>query len=718
MKLLNDTDETSRRFGRSMTLLEFLNLYGDSIKAKVGKEVPPVFDDTKKMPQNWVDIVSEIPITLESYQLKAIFTAVSGNLQHFKKMFLDGECGTGKTCVSIIYSYLLYRLGKINTVLIVVPPHLVEKWKREINFFVGFSGAVIVDASGHSALENLSNLKHSGKHGKLTYVITTSTRIRDGEIYRPAFSVRKGLFSCSSCGDFIREGNISTSLFRFLKSAVLKQHSECFDTKGNLINISEEQNDRNISFWSKTFCPICNEALFQYKTFYNSEMNLETKVIARLKKMKIRSDLMDNLIDILGINEIDRRMNKSIHGFIKFLQKTGYLSIELNQEELQSIIENETGKARLWPLSYYITKQMRKFFDLCIVDECHEYGTDSGRGYAARKISASCKYVLAMSATLFNGYADNNDKLLALIDPRQNGPYKMNFKEYGGHKLRKHQNGIVQKSKYPSLSPHLPLFFAEHSIMMRYIDADKKMPELYQKMIEIPLSAPMKEVYERLIYWGNYTNKNTFFSKVNNMSIDQARATYLSTCWMEFDIRDDAGNTSLLLPQIYDMNETPKEEKIIELVNEALYNDEKVLIYSPYVNKRPQLKRLETVLKRRHISCSVLDQKTATAKNRERYLQEQVKKTDVLITNPELVKTGLDLIEYTTIIFADIPVNSCTIMQALYRSKRLIQENDVKVYYLTYTGCQEYDKTKSTAEKIKAMFSFGGTPPEELRSYF
>nr|WP_231893238.1 hypothetical protein [Vibrio scophthalmi] len=73
--------------------------------------------------------------------------------------------------------------------------------------------------------------------------------------------------------------------------------------------------------------------------------------------------------------------------------------------------------------------------------------------------------------------------------------------------------------------------------------------------------------------------------------------------------------------------------------------------------------------------------------DREDWILEQVDRgIEVLITNPELVKTGLDLLEFPSIVFTNTGYNVYTLMQAARRSWRIGQKNDVDVNFLGYQG--------------------------------
>ena len=98
---------------------------------------------------------------------------------------------------------------------------------------------------------------------------------------------------------------------------------------------------------------------------------------------------------------------------------------------------------------------------------------------------------------------------------------------------------------------------------------------------------------------------------------------------------------------------------------------------------------------------------------REDWIADRVERgIDVLITNPELVKTGLDLLAFPTIYFAQTGYNVYTVAQAARRSWRIGQKEAVKVYYACYNGSAQTECLELMAKKIKAAHSTQGVMPE------
>ena len=101
------------------------------------------------------------------------------------------------------------------------------------------------------------------------------------------------------------------------------------------------------------------------------------------------------------------------------------------------------------------------------------------------------------------------------------------------------------------------------------------------------------------------------------------------------------------------------------------------------------------------------------AAQREDWVADQVERgIDVLVTNPELVKTGLDLLEFPTIVFMQSGFNVYTLMQAARRSWRIGQKHPVKVVFLGYSGSSQVECLRLMAKKIAVTQSTSGDMPD------
>ncbi|GAH11493.1 unnamed protein product, partial [marine sediment metagenome] len=116
----------------------------------------------------------------------------------------------------------------------------------------------------------------------------------------------------------------------------------------------------------------------------------------------------------------------------------------------------------------------------------------------------------------------------------------------------------------------------------------------------------------------------------------------------------------------------PKEQRLLELIKTEKAAGRRVLVYCTHTKRRDVTQRLLSIFTSNGLSAEILKQSIASEK-REVWIQEHTGSLDVLITNPKLVQTGLDLVQFPTIIFFEIEYSVYTLRQASRRSWRIGQ---------------------------------------------
>jgi SNF2 family DNA or RNA helicase len=156
----------------------------------------------------------------------------------------------------------------------------------------------------------------------------------------------------------------------------------------------------------------------------------------------------------------------------------------------------------------------------------------------------------------------------------------------------------------------------------------------------------------------------------------------------------------------------PKERELIDICREEKAAGRKVLVYSVYTGTRDTTSRLKVLLEQEGFKVAVL-RASVDASRREDWIAEQLDRgIDVLITNPELVKTGLDLLEFPTIVFMQSGYNVYSLQQAARRSWRIGQKQPVRVIYLGYAATSQITCLGLMAKKITVSQSTSGDVPE------
>ena len=86
---------------------------------------------------------------------------------------------------------------------------------------------------------------------------------------------------------------------------------------------------------------------------------------------------------------------------------------------------------------------------------------------------------------------------------------------------------------------------------------------------------------------------------------------------------------------------------------------------------------------------------------------------DVLICHPRLVQTGLDLIDFPTIVWDETDYSVYVVRQASRRSWRIGQTRPVKVVFMSYRNTLQADALKLVAKKMQSSLAVEGELPED-----
>jgi len=113
--------------------------------------------------------------------------------------------------------------------------------------------------------------------------------------------------------------------------------------------------------------------------------------------------------------------------------------------------------------------------------------------------------------------------------------------------------------------------------------------------------------------------------------------------------------------------------------------------------------RIVRILGRAGLRADVLKASVGT-QVREEWLRHRVGKgmIDVLITNPKLVETGLDLIDFQTTVWFEMEYSVYLMMQASRRTWRIGQTQDVDVHFAVYRDSMEHRAASLVGQKLAA----------------
>jgi hypothetical protein len=143
----------------------------------------------------------------------------------------------------------------------------------------------------------------------------------------------------------------------------------------------------------------------------------------------------------------------------------------------------------------------------------------------------------------------------------------------------------------------------------------------------------------------------------------------------------------------------PKEEWLVRFCQNEMARGRRVMVFVRLTGKRDIQERLENVLSTSGLRTSVL-RRNVPPRRRDSWLRKQA--PDVLITNPRLVETGLNLVGFATVVFAQPDLSLYVCWQSARRTWRPGQLRDVRVVYVAYEDSQEQNAVGLIGEKQAA----------------
>jgi superfamily II DNA or RNA helicase len=620
-------------------LPEFLSAFDDAIAEAVVRTYPPIYDaETRRTCGFDLRRLLRQPLGAQADAIRA--TALS--LQRQRATIVVGEMGTGKSLCAAAAAYL----AGCRRVFLICPPHLVRKWKREIERTVPGARVAIV-----RTVRDLERARHLG--GPVHFVVCSREQAKLGYRWRAAVVTR------------IVRGPDGPA--RGERGAFARLHCcpSCFapivDEEGVPLEWADlEQRKRR--------CAGCGGALWQ---------------------------------------------------------------------------ADRDGPRRV-PLADYVLRRMRGHFDLLIVDEVHEAkGRGTAQGLAGAALAEACARTLVLTGTLLGGYASNLFHLLyrfgAIKGEFGHGDEAKWVARYGylarvtkrdpdarlddgrQSKRRSYPTRVVEK---PGVTPAILFHLLGNTVFLRLRDVAGHLPDYQERVRLIPLdegadpdgpsqagcyrrlSADLRAAVQRELGAGSKRLLGGYL---------QALLAFPDACTREETVLDPrTGEVLAHAPALPDDRVYPKERALIDLVQGERGRGRRVLVYATHTNLRDVTPRLRSVLERAGARVAVLKADTVPAERREEWVAARVREgLDVLVTNPRLVQTGLDLIDFPSVVWAEVDYSVYVLRQASRRSWRIGQRHPVEVTFLTYAGTLQAEALGLVAAKTRASLAVEGELPEE-----
>ena len=179
-----------------------------------------------------------------------------------------------------------------------------------------------------------------------------------------------------------------------------------------------------------------------------------------------------------------------------------------------------------------------------------------------------------------------------------------------------------------------------------------------------------------------------------------------------FDPR--SGDIIVQVPPLSEERLYPKEKALIDMVAAERMEGRRVLVYATHTGTRDITERMDDMLTRHGFRVAVMKADAVAPERREAWVADRVKQgIDVMICHPRLVQTGLDLIDFPTIVWDETDYSVYVMRQASRRSWRIGQTRPVKVVFMSYRNTLQADALKLVAKKLQSSLAVEGELPED-----
>jgi len=629
---------------QAISLKDFLNDYGESMAEKVITELTVIHDPAKDDEIATAEILGTMKKLPFPSQAEIIKACCKSLLSGNKAAYTVCEMGTGKTLMAIAAALVLYKQRGIKRVLVICPPHLVLKWIAEIND--SLPEAKAYNYNGKGVITKLETLRRQPRPARLEFYVMGRERAKTGFLWRPAVATRRAKYFCPKCGQ------------------------ELLDKDGYPIPVFEK----------------------------NTQGRYKKRHACSNRIWKWRFD-----------PETDRRH---------------LIPVICNEQLWQPDITNKNYR-KANPAKF-IKVKMKGFFDLLVVDEIHQFKNESGQGYAFGALVCACKYVLCLTGTLAGGYASDVYHLLfrthpqlMIADKNKWGNPRAFIERYGvlekittvreedGSTTMAKKRTIVKEK--PGISPLLlGKMLLSNAVFMRLSDCMEHLQPYEEDVIELAMHPQMAEYYREFEATLKDALKEALAKGDNSLmgAYLHALLSYPERIYQGITVRHP--HTKELVaygPPLEE--EMPKEQELISIIRQELAERRKVLVYIQNSDTTDISPRLVRMMEEERISVKVL--RSGDTEGRAKIIDNWVKNgMDVLITNPKKVEVGMDLLDFPSIIFYQIPMSTYTLRQASRRSWRIPQKKPVKVFFLAYSGTMQTRLMKLMADKLTTSLAIEG----------
>jgi hypothetical protein len=348
-------------------------------------------------------------------------------------------------------------------------------------------------------------------------------------------------------------------------------------------------------------------------------------------------------------------------------------------------------------------------------------GQSSDQGYAFGALVRTCARTLALTGTIYGGKSTSLFYLLHRLSPAVRAEFKWTEGQkwaerfgvlervtveseaddgYGHYSGKRRTRTYVRE--LPGVSPELVTRLLDSAVFLGLPDLGFPLPGYVEIPHELELSAEMRTEYRMLEEffqqrgWRGMREDPSLFSQ-----LIQTMLGWPNGCFRQETLIDKNGQVAYAIPALDAKTLYPKEEWLINLAQEQRDRGRRMIVFCRQTGTRDITARLASLLENAGLRAAVLKASIDTQK-REEWLKQHTAQVDVLLVNPKIVDTGLDLVGFQSICWYESEYSLYVLMQATRRIYRVGQVNDVEIHFPVYRNTLEHRAVSLAGQKWAA----------------
>ena len=642
----------------------YLNTFAPELAEKINQQFKPLHIPEEGKWDSRLRFLKREPFEAQAHVIMGAVKA----LKETSSVNVVGEMGTGKSFIGASIPYVASH--KPCRAVIVCPGHLVRKWQREIEKTIPSSKGIII-----RSFKDLLQFRNAGKADAYEYYIISKDRAKLGYCWESAVVSKRKLY----------------------------------------------RSDGETLVYNACLCPVCGDEQTD-----DDGIPIPRSSFARKKR--------------------------SCAGCKSMLWQA------------------DSSRIRRFSPAEFIKKYFKGFFDYAIFDEVHELkGGSTAQGNVMGMLASVAGKTITLTGTLMGGYADDIFYLLYRTTPGlmqaegfQWGETQKWLENFGvlervtKVRLDGSDNAMSRGSKRnesvrrkPGISPLVySKFLLGNSVFVQLEDMSEELPDLIEEVVPVDMSQELEQAYncvsaaledrvrKDLAACGNskllgtylmstlaYPDKPFDFGPIihpdakarmgDDFFILPASEQMKRVKQLLLEKKLSPSDVVTMPPDLPEQQRYPKEKAMLDIVRSEVSEGRRCFIFCTFTGKRDITPRIEDVLSSEGIQAVTL-KSTVAPERREAWVEDRVKEgCKVIIANPELVKTGLDLLSFPTIVFDQTGYSTFTLRQASRRSWRIGQDRDVKVFYLFYRKTMQEKALSLMGSKLEASMGVEGRFSED-----